>query len=97
MYAVIFRAQVKELDAQYGELAARLRDRAIEEFGCLEFTACTEGDSEIAISYWPDLEHIRAWREDAIHREAQALGRERWYRSYQVQVVEVLRDYGGNN
>ncbi len=97
MYAVIFRAQVRELDEGYGEMAARLRDRAIGEYGCLEFTACTEGGSEIAISYWPDLEHIKAWKADALHREAQALGRESWYRSYQVQIVEVLREYDGES
>lgn len=93
MYAVIFRAEVAQLDDAYSEMAARLRERAISEFGCLEFTACTEGDAEIAISYWPTLEHIKAWKADPLHREAQALGRERWYRAYQVQVVEVVKAY----
>ncbi len=97
MYAVIFRAQIGELDDGYSEMAARLRDRALGEFGCLEFTACTEGDAEIAISYWPDLAHIKAWKADPLHREAQALGRQRWYRSYQVQIVEVLKDYDGES
>ena len=95
MYAVIFRAQIRELDTGYIDMAARLRERAIDEFGCLEFTACTEGDTEMAISYWPDLAHIKAWKADPLHREAQALGRERWYRSYQVQVVEIVKDYHG--
>lgn len=91
MYAVIFKATIKEFDAQYSEMAERMRDLAISEYGCTEFTACTEGDKEIAISYWPSIEHIKAWHQNPEHKEAQALGKSKWYSSYQVQVTEVLR------
>ena len=91
MYAVIFKAQIKELDAQYSKMAERMRALAINEYGCTEFTACTEGKNEIAISYWPTLEHIKAWHQNPEHKVAQDLGRSKWYASYQVQVTEVLR------
>ena len=91
MYAVIFRATIKELDAQYSKMAERMRELAIKEYGCTEFTACTEGYNEIAISYWPSLEHIKAWHQNPEHKIAQELGRTKWYDSYQVQVTEVLR------
>ncbi len=52
MYAVIFRAEILELDAEYAAMARRMRDLAIDEYGCVEFVACTEGNTEIAISYW---------------------------------------------
>ena len=91
MYAVIFKATIKELDAQYSEMAARMRDLAIKEYGCTEFTACTEDNKEIAISYWPSLEHIKAWHRNPEHKQAQALGKSKWYASYQVHVAEVLR------
>lgn len=94
MYAVIFTAQVKALDSQYFATAARLRELAQERYGCSEFASYTAGDTEIAISYWPDLQSIRAWKDDAEHRQAQRRGRRRWYSSYRVQVVEVLREYG---
>lgn len=93
MYAVIFRAKIKKLDDQYSVMANKMRDLAISEYGCTEFTACNEGNEEIAISYWPSLEHIKRWKNDTAHLEAQGLGKEKWYASYSVQVVEVKREY----
>ncbi len=91
MYAVIFRATINTLDTQYTSTASRLRELALGKYGCTEFTACCEGDQEIAISYWPNLEHIKAWHNDSEHQEAQALGKSKWYKSYQVQVTEIIR------
>ena len=93
MYAVIFRAEINELDEAYADMAARMRDLAINEYGCVEFTAVTEGKREIAISYWDDQEQIKAWKQNPEHRKAQKLGRSKWYKSYRVQVVEIIRDY----
>lgn len=91
MYAVIFKATLKEVDSQYSEMVVRMRELAIHEYGCTEFTACTEGDKEIAISYWPSLAHIKAWHQNPAHKVAQALGKSKWYESYHVQVTEILR------
>lgn len=96
MYAVIFKAEMNEIDESYFEMANRMRELAINDYGCSEFTSCTEGNSEIAISYWQSQEQIQAWRNDPEHIKAQSLGKAKWYKSYQVQVVEVLREYGGN-
>lgn len=93
MLAVIFRAAIAEMDDDYHAMAERLRELALEEYGCREFCAWTEGDSEVAISYWENEEQIRAWRADAEHIAAQDLGRDRWYKGYSVQVVEILREY----
>ena len=96
MYAVIFRAEVNELDKAYLEMAKRLRELAINEYGCTEFASCTEGNHEIAISYWPSREAIREWKANAEHQQAQALGKSEWYKTYQVQVVEVLNQYSNH-
>ena len=93
MIAVIFRAQIANLDAAYAQAAENLRDKALREYGCLEFCAWTEGDQEVAISYWENEEQIKAWRADPEHQKAQATGKSTWYASYSVQVVEVLREY----
>lgn len=93
MFVVIFRAQAKALDAEYSAMAAQMRDLALTQFGCLDFTAATEGDQEIAVSYWPDEASIRAWKQHADHLLAQQLGRERWYARYSVEVAEVKRHY----
>mgnify|MGYP003471189357 FL=1 len=93
MYAVIFRAEILELDAEYAATARRMRDLAIDQYGCVEFVACTEGHTELAVSYWESAEQIRQWKQNAEHMIAQEKGRSKWYRSYSVQVVEVVRAY----
>ncbi|MCJ8168716.1 antibiotic biosynthesis monooxygenase family protein [Atopomonas sediminilitoris] len=93
MFVVIFRATLKNLDAQYSSMAARMRELALNEFGCLAFDALCEGDQEMALSYWPDEASIHAWKAHPEHQAAQRLGRERWYSDYRVQVAKVERDY----
>lgn len=94
MFVVIFRATAQTLDAEYSATAARLRELALTQFGCLEFVAVTEGSQEIALSYWPDESSIHAWKQHADHLMAQQLGRERWYAGYRVEVAQVRRQYG---
>ena len=95
MFVVIFRAKVRSTgaDSEYTQVATRMRELALGQFGCLEFTAVTEGHDEIALSYWPSEDHIRAWKAHSEHVLAQQLGRERWYESYTVQVAEITREY----
>lgn len=93
MYVVIFRAKARALDDEYFKVAARMRELALGQFGCLEFQAVTEGQDEVALSYWPDEESIRAWKAHAEHIVAQQIGRDRWYESYVVQVAHITREY----
>lgn len=93
MYAVIFTAVMDDVDSDYSATAARMRELAFEEFGCLKFNACTEGDLEIAVSYWEREEQILAWRKNTEHLNAQQLGRERWYKRYDVEVMKLERAY----
>jgi len=96
MYAVIFRAKIAGLDEEYDRVAERMRKLALGEYGCLEFIAVTQGSDEIAISYWENEDQIRKWKRNSEHILAQELGRSKWYESYKVQVVEVIREYGNN-
>lgn len=93
MLVVIFRATIASLDAEYSTSAARLRELAFSEFGCLDFSALAEGAEEIAVSYWPDEEKLVAWKQHLEHRAAQAKGRSTWYRSYKVEIARVERAY----
>ena len=93
MYAVIFQAQVNQLDLTYTTTAARMREQATSQYGCVEFTSVTEGDKEISISYWQSLEQIQHWKQDEEHIQAQAMGKARLYKNYNVQIVDVMRTY----
>lgn len=93
MYAVIFHAEIAQLDDEYFATATQMRELAMTQYGCLDFVATTEGLREIAISYWPSLDHIKHWKQNSEHLQAQQQGKSRWYKSYKVEVVELLRTY----
>jgi len=93
MYVVIFRAKAKNLNAEYLKTANQMRELAINQYNCIEFQALTEGENEIALSYWNSEEDIRAWRSNLEHVQAQKLGKEVWYESYTVQIAEITREY----
>lgn len=93
MYAVIFRAKTNKLDKEYFETAQHMRELALSEYGCIEFTAVTEGSNEIAISYWHSLEDIKKWRDNSEHKMAQELGKRKWYKEYSVEIVEIIKKY----
>ncbi|MCU0676131.1 MAG: antibiotic biosynthesis monooxygenase [Myxococcota bacterium] len=93
MVVVIFRAQVRDADDEYSRVAARLRELALNDFGCLEFVSAHDGTVEIALSYWPDEASVAAWKREREHVLAQELGRERWYERYVVEVAEITRAY----
>ena len=92
MYIVIFKAVVRQTDDDYRETAAKLRMVA-ESFGCTGFESTCENGHEIALSYWPDLESIRKWKQQSDHLIAQQKGKSRWYSSYTVEIAEITRAY----
>lgn len=89
MYVVIFRATVAKFDDAYSRMAEELRKLALAQYKCLEFTSSTEGNCEIALSYWQSLEHIREWKNDPLHRRAQKMGKDIWYSDFSVEICEL--------
>jgi len=94
MYAVIFKAKILKISDAYSETSKKMRELAIEEYGCLKVSSVLEGGREITIPYWKDRGQIKKWKQDFRHLRAQELGRDQWYSSFQVQVVEILNEYG---
>ena len=61
--------------------------------GFVKLKSFTAADGErLTIVWWRDAETLRAWREDPEHRAAQAKGRALWYRYYDMEVAEVVRE-----
>ena len=96
MYAVIFRAKTGVQNQEYTHTVTKMRALAFEKYGCLDFIAVTEGSQEIAISYWPSEQAILDWKKDPEHIAAQNLGKKSFYQNYQVEVVEIKRQYQFN-
>jgi len=92
-YAVIFSSHRTDDLEGYGETAARMLELAAQQPGYLGVESVHE-DLGITISYWRDLESIRAWKRHAEHREAQRNGIDRWYSRYKTRIALVERDYG---
>ncbi|MFV2061620.1 MAG: antibiotic biosynthesis monooxygenase [Gammaproteobacteria bacterium] len=96
MYAVIFRAKFRKQDSKYSATAKRMRELAIEKYGCTDFISSNENGYEIAISYWENLEQIKSWKNDKEHMSAQQNGKSNWYESYRVQITEIIKEYDNN-
>ncbi len=92
-YAVIFTSHRTAGDHGYGEMAARMVELAAQQPGFLGAESARESVG-ITVSYWIDLESIKAWKENAEHLIAQERGREVWYREYKTRIAKVERDYG---
>jgi heme-degrading monooxygenase HmoA len=48
----------------------------------------------ITVSYWQTLEDITRWKNNIEHTEVRNLGKEKWYKKYQLRVCKVEREYG---
>ncbi len=95
-YAVIFTSTRTNDDAEgYEAMAQRMVELASEQPGFLGIESVRgDGGIGITVSYWASSESIRRWHEVAEHRQAQALGRERWYSDFRLRVCRVERAYG---
>lgn len=92
-YAVIFTSLRTDVDEGYGETAERMLELASQQPGFLGVESARE-EVGITVSYWRDLESIKAWKAVAEHREAQSRGREKWYSTFKTRIALVERDYG---
>ena len=91
-YAVIFTSLRTDGDTGYGAMAERMVELAAQQPGYLGVESARETVG-ITVSYWADLESIRAWKANAEHLDAQRLGHQKWYAAFKVRIAKVERDY----
>jgi heme-degrading monooxygenase HmoA len=91
-YAVIFTSVRTDGDNGYGEMSRLMFELASRQPGFLGFESVRQ-EIGITVSYWSSLEAIKAWKEDATHRQAQNRAKE-WYKTFRVRVCRVEREYG---
>ncbi len=92
-YAVIFTSVRTTVDNGYVEMAERMVALAAQQDGFLGIESARENVG-ITVSYWRDLESIKAWKKNAEHKEAQKTGRDLWYLNFKVRISKVEKDYG---
>jgi heme-degrading monooxygenase HmoA len=90
----IFRTRVRpEHREAYGHMAKKMHDLAVKAPGFISIKTFGSDDGErVSIVEFANREATAAWRDDALHLEAQRLGREQFYSEYRIQVCETLRD-----
>jgi heme-degrading monooxygenase HmoA len=93
MMLIVFRSK---LTAAAGEDYRRMNDAMSAHAktfpGFIEAKSFTAEDGErLALVRWQDAATLEAWATDVKHRQAQRLGRERWYEYYKIEVAEVIR------
>ena len=94
-YAVIFSSLRTAGEAGYGDAARRMAELAAVSDGYLGADSARGADGVgLTVSYWRDLESIRAWKANGEHREAQRRGRADWYAAFEVRIAKVERAYG---
>jgi heme-degrading monooxygenase HmoA len=95
-WAVIFtNLRTSDDDAGYAQTADEMEALASAQPGYLGIESVRDAQGfGITVSYWSSVEAIAAWRAQADHQTAQRLGRERWYRAYELRVARVERAYG---
>ena len=96
MIVVLFFSRLTPEALQGDEYVATdqyLSEKVKEAPGFVKVKSFTAADGErLTIVWWKDAETLRAWREDPEHRAAQARGRALWYRYYDMEVAEVVRE-----
>ena len=97
MLAVIFEVEMHPgRDQDYFELAGSLRPEleAVDGFISVErFKSVSNEGKYVSVSFWRDEEAVKAWREHAEHRIAQARGKKEIFADFRIRVAKVIRDY----
>lgn len=92
-YAVIFTTILNDNLEDYLETAERIEALAKEQKGFLGIESA-RNTMGITVSYWQTLADITHWKNNIEHTEARNLGREKWYKQYQLRICKVEREYG---
>jgi len=92
----VFRSRLRpEASEEYEGWARRMHQlaAAIPGFVSIKTFAADDGERVSIVEFESERAH-GAWRDHPEHREAQRLGRERFYAEFQIQVCTPVRRYG---
>jgi len=92
-YAVIFSTVRTNVEDGYNEMAERMEHLAKQQEGYLGIETA-RNEVRITISYWESLDAILKWKNNSEHIIARKLGKELWYKKYQLRICKVEHEYG---
>lgn len=92
-YAVIFTSIRTDIEhEEYTKMANEMENAVKSANGYLGMESARD-TLGITVSYWKDLESIRAWKMHTEHQKAQQNGISKWYSGYKTRICLVERDY----
>jgi heme-degrading monooxygenase HmoA len=93
MVVIAFRSKLTSVAGDdYGKMAQEMDAHARTFPGFIDVKAFKAEDGErLTMVWWQDEETLRAWASDLRHREAQKLGRDKWYEYYKIEVAQIIR------
>jgi heme-degrading monooxygenase HmoA len=94
MVITIFRSRLRpENAAEFQKLAGEMMALAESMPGFVSYKVYTAEDGErCSIVEFETHEQLLAWRNLAEHRDAQRIGRDRYYEEYSLYVTEPVRE-----
>ena len=95
MVVVIFRSRLKPgVDKEVEELGGRMHALGSAMPGFISYREYASADGEsVAIVEFESPETLSAWREHPEHRQAQEMGRNKFFSEFRITVCEPVRDY----
>ena len=95
MVVVVFRSRLRPgVDQDIQQMDERMAALAATMPGFVSYRQYASADGEgVAVVEFESHETAAAWRAHPEHREAQRLGRERWFSEYRITVCDAVRDY----
>jgi heme-degrading monooxygenase HmoA len=97
-YIVSFISLMSAETKGYAQAADQMMSAVQSQPGFIAaYSARNEEGVGITNSYWSSLEAIAAWRADGPHQAIQNKGKTVWYQWYQLQVCEIVKNYGSDD
>ncbi|HET9371770.1 MAG TPA: antibiotic biosynthesis monooxygenase [Vicinamibacterales bacterium] len=93
MLIILFRSKLTTAAGDdYAAMADAMLDRARAFEGFVDVKSFTAEDGErLSVVWWRDQASLTAWAADARHQGAKALGRQKWFEYYKMDVAEIVR------
>lgn len=92
---VLFRSRLTDAaGVDYRAMADAMLERAKGFPGFVDFRSYQgvgDAGERLSVIWWETPEQLAAWRDDAEHRAAQKLGREKWYAWFRLEVCDRVR------
>lgn len=92
---IFYSTRTGHSSAQYDEWSERMDQLVTTMPGYQGHVSFRDPSSArgVTISYFEDMASLERWREDPVHREAQALGRSDFYEEYEIEVAEIVHHH----